>query len=578
MGLSNSKSLTDEELKIQYITHLKNKKISYDLDTVKENIKNCTFKSENIYSFMNELSDFIAQFPTTETLPKKKSLRKFKKYVKPQFNLDDIPIVDNMIDNSLIKSDYFYPKDNIPFKDDAFTLEEFNKVESAHPFKKDIVSFNFKLLTLLTDYQKLLLINYYNKMYIHHHHNSIFGITTYIYKDNKKGLVSDFNSFRPIMKIPIIFQYLNKIILNRMYEYIGNNMLIDTQIHKGSMKGENYGIFEQIFKIKTILKDANEKNKKITVLFLDVKNAFGSVKIGKLLQVLARYNFPNNLIKYIENYYRQFIYLDTINGKMSKPKKWGDGLIQGCSLSIMLFTLVMNYITHQINTKYLETMGYSIENCNILLTCYIDDLIITTRDNASMNIVFEELKTIFEDFNLNIQENKCGLFVVGEENTVPGVIKTEHTYLGEIIQANGKSTTSFEKLIRHVFAKLYTIDKRNITDTERVDSFIQLFIPFTKLKLTKLFNITTKQRAHLYYIINKFYQKWSGNKFDTTLLNIQCPVLSTKDQMVKQLAVLHPIANDNINFVTNKVDGKIVLKYEDENGDEDDNESEECEM
>ena len=93
------------------------------------------------------------------------------------------------------------------------------------------------------------------------------------------------------MAIPNILNLFHRILKNRLYDYLMANHYLNKTIQKGGIVGQKYPIFKQFFKIKNVLKDANLKKKSCVVLFLDITDAFGSIKLDRLYQILTLLQF-----------------------------------------------------------------------------------------------------------------------------------------------------------------------------------------------------------------------------------------------------------------------------------------------
>src|SRR5690606_13129510 len=220
-------------------------------------------------------------------------------------------------------------------------------------------------------------------------------------------------------------------------------------------------IFKQFFKIKNVLKDANLKKKSCVVLFLDITDAFGSIKLDRLYQILTLYKVDPKCIDYLRTFYESLDFYVDLNGNATDPFKWVDGLIQGCSLSPLLFMLAMNYLFNYIDTKHNDTCGYdfgdsvnstvetSMENvanniaenftfansCEVnptkdiipvtrssnklLLTAFVDDVGVTCKDIATAQTVFDDFNRVCEMLGLRINKSKCAMMLVNQTDPVP---------------------------------------------------------------------------------------------------------------------------------------------------------------
>ena len=102
---------------------------------------------------------------------------------------------------------------------------------------------------------------------------------------------------------------------------------------------EGKGTRDGICQLRILSKRMIEKKKKMFICFIDHTKAFDRVKHNKLLEVLEKYDIPQEEIRLISNlYWNQTAVVRTINGE-SRSFKIKKGVRQGCILSSILFNM-----------------------------------------------------------------------------------------------------------------------------------------------------------------------------------------------------------------------------------------------
>ena len=130
-----------------------------------------------------------------------------------------------------------------------------------------------------------------------------------------------------------------KILQARLQQYV-NHELPDVQA--GFRKGR--GTRDQIANIRWIIKKAREFQKNIYFCFIDYANTFDCVDHNKLWKILKEMEIPDHFICFLRNLYAgQEATVRTGHGTTD----WfqiGNGVRQGCILSLCLFNLFAMYI------------------------------------------------------------------------------------------------------------------------------------------------------------------------------------------------------------------------------------------
>jgi hypothetical protein len=195
-----------------------------------------------------------------------------------------------------------------------------------------------------------------------------------IYKG--KGSKLDCQNYRPISLLPSISKILEKIIYNRLLEYLENNNLLDEN---------QYGFRKNRSTIDAITNlighiTSNHENKKISLaLFIDMSKAFDTIDHNILIYKLQKYGITGTALNLIKNYLTNRQQRVKINETISDTQKITHGVPQGSILGPLLFNLYVNDLNSQFkNTK---TISFADDTTLYVADNNIEDIYIKTYDN-----------------------------------------------------------------------------------------------------------------------------------------------------------------------------------------------------
>ena len=94
---------------------------------------------------------------------------------------------------------------------------------------------------------------------------------------------------------------------------------------------------EHIFLLQTMIEDCKRRKKDARIVWLDLKNAFGSVAHDALWTVMERLGVPEDFIGTCKELYEG----SSLQLKGSRPIPVRRGIKQGCPLSPILFNLML---------------------------------------------------------------------------------------------------------------------------------------------------------------------------------------------------------------------------------------------
>lgn len=487
---------SDLDKLIKFIKKIKPKNINFPEDFFEKSklveLNNYELLSMGIELYQ-KLFDLLGEYQLEQSEnDHRNKIAAFKRafFVKPNFGVDDIikSLISTKNNQTIDENLLVINEPVIQMLCDEISIDEYNKSFNDTLTKKDMMGISKRILKEMAMYLKIRFVNTYNDILNDPIKISKSSIAkgSYIYKVVKKGPVDDITSFRQIIAIPNVVNQFHRILNIRLCNYMLQNNYINTTIQKGSIAGQKYGIFEQFFKIKNVIDNANNQNLSCCLLFLDITNAFGNVHLKNLYKILELYNVDQKFINYLTAFYDNLVfYVDSTNIN-TNAIKWSDGLVQGCSMSPLLFIIAMNYILSHLDTEYKDEHGYDLgDNKKILLTAYVDDICIICKNPESAQIVFTEFERLCAVLGLPISRSKSATMIINSESDnlhfgddleiIPTV--TQFKYLGEYLSSNGDTTKFTKQFIKTLVQKMLYIDRKISNDVERIDYYNKIVVP-----------------------------------------------------------------------------------------------------
>jgi hypothetical protein len=469
-----------KDQKVEYIKVNRPSNINID-DKLKQHVDKVILTSSDLLTLNIEVyekySYAIANLNLAINTTKKSYFNSSKMcFIKPTFSSDKIDqdiLKKSIVDlnhvftlDPQVATTILHPKNTININVNNITLLEFNdSFRDSNIASKDMFGISKKLLANSPDYHKQQFINIYNKLFNKTIQvaSSSLGKATLVYKEAKNGPKDELASFRQIVAIHNSINHFHRILTLRLATYLDTNNYLDKTIQKGAIAGIKNGLLEHIFKLKQTIKDANKNKKKLNIIFVDISNAFGSLNLEKLYEIMKLYKIDNLFIDYIKSFYAGFEYYFQTKDWTTKLHKWGvkDGLVQGCPFSPLLFVLAINYVLTHIDSKYKDTHGYDLQSNEVdkvdkvdkedkedknkedkdknknkedkeeiksnklLFAAFIDDIAIIANSSEHALFIFRELKRLLATIGLSLNASKCAYMVVNDEDIKEENIKEE---------------------------------------------------------------------------------------------------------------------------------------------------------
>lgn len=574
---------------LEYIRKTNVKKIALP-DNFKGDSEEIELDNVNLIPMIVELYEklyekFGEYKPEPDTDNTKKPVGKKMFYIKPQFDSSSITIQGEELTKILndlpeISKEEFnfynFAKPTTQFNTGKITLEEFEAAFNDPTGSKDMTGMSKRLLKSLPTYLKLRLINCFNDILtnaknlpdmeniddydtdvydnqINSIANIAFGKITYVYKEAKGGPKDDINSYRKIMTIPVVVNHFHRILSLRLSDFFSKNKLLDTTIQKGGISGQKLSVLQQIVKVKNVIKHANKNKSKCALLFLDVRDAFGSINRDALSIILEKYGVDNSFINYFETFYDNFQYYVKQGNLECDELDWGTGIVQGCPLSPILFVSALNFAIRYLDDTFKQTHGYQIiQDINVLLAAFVDDLVIISKSKESLVEVYNKLVEVFKLLGLHLNSEKSGIMLIGyspEEmkqfqlDNIPQL--KSYKYLGANLTDDGSNIGSYKKFFKLLSTRLNLLDAKIKDNTVKIEQFHKIIVPWITRQLAIMYDLNKQEKIKLVYCIKGFQTKWKDDKIVHLFTDIEKIMKEEGDDVVKKFE-LNDFESENI--------------------------------
>ena len=252
-----------------------------------------------------------------------------------------------------------------------------------------------------------------------------------------KGTPTRGSDFRPITCMSNLYKLTTKCVTQVMtLEVEGRGLLAENQL--GTVRRVQ-GAKEQALLNICINK---EHGNMLKAMWIDVKKAFDSVNHGYLIECIEKLNLPAWITKFLQKTISKWELEIRSGSEKIIDKKVNRGIIQGDSLSPLLFVLCMDPLSRRLNEKYpkvpVETEGEH-HTTNHLL--FIDDLKILAKSDDVLAQMVQEAKTFLNTIGLELNREKSATNTAScaEDGEVLDGTKG-YKYLGIIEDSTGRPT------------------------------------------------------------------------------------------------------------------------------------------
>ena len=232
------------------------------------------------------------------------------------------------------------------------------------------------------------------------------GWTVLLHKGGEKKLAN----YRPITLTPTLAKLFHGMVAAWLEPAILKAGIISTAVQKGFLSGVA-GAIEHDLVLDETLWQAKTEKRTMSMVLVDLKNAFGSVPHSRILWALSRYGVPAWVGIYVSSLYSKTFSKICCKNWSTKSLQVRRGVLQGDTLSPLLFLVVMQVGLHGLENSCPEG-GFDAGHGGgkQFLKCFADDLTIIEGSPKKLQNTISKLESIMEWLGMEIKPSKCRVF------------------------------------------------------------------------------------------------------------------------------------------------------------------------
>ena len=225
------------------------------------------------------------------------------------------------------------------------------------------------------------------------------GLIRLIPKEGKNML--NIANWQPITLLNVDFKILTKALALCLGQILPDLLHND---QKGFVRGCYSG--ENILDVYAMIQNAQNDDQEYALLMLDIEKAFDSISLHFLEEVLFAFGVPPSFIHWIQILYQGKELRLVNNGHALDPITPLRGSAQGCSLSLLLFVMVMEALALSIRANA-NIQGFQIGDFHKKIAMLADDTLLALKGNhTSFEAALQTLQEFAILSNLKINEVK----------------------------------------------------------------------------------------------------------------------------------------------------------------------------
>ena len=252
--------------------------------------------------------------------------------------------------------------------------------------------------------------------------------TILIHKGNDPN---NLDNWRPIALQNTLYKLYAGIVARRVSDWALANKIISSS-QKGFLPFE--GCLEHSFVLKSIFQDSRRRKKPASVVWLDLRDAFGSVPHPILLKILNLAGLHGATLTIIRD-----IYLGSTTSVQTRSERTPQipclrGVKQGCPLSPILFDLVMEVVIRAM--EGVPGSGYQLADTTIKTRTYADDLCAVASSTDIIQRMLAKAQEAAKWAGLKFNPQKCATLTIHRGSKLrQRAVPTRPTLEGEQIPA-----------------------------------------------------------------------------------------------------------------------------------------------
>jgi hypothetical protein len=239
-----------------------------------------------------------------------------------------------------------------------------------------------------------------------------------IHPIHKRGDKHDPSNYRPLGVSTTMYILLTNILTARIMPYTAPShahpILLDNQF---AFRRE-VGVEHAHVPILTAIDIAKCRQQPLVVLKLDVEKAYDTVHRPLLWKALREEGLPHDFIQLLQDLYREAKYVVAINGGFAAAFTSVVGLLQGCPLSPVLYSLFLKGAIKDINSAC-SLWGVRIGAMHVCSINFADDITALLLSIAFVATYLNSAERILGRKNQALSRPKCKALIINPPADTP---------------------------------------------------------------------------------------------------------------------------------------------------------------
>ena len=205
--------------------------------------------------------------------------------------------------------------------------------------------------------------------------------------------------FRPISTLNVGGKVFIGILARRTMNYLQANEFINEEVQKAGLPGVP-GCIEHVSTIWNAIQKAKKDKTDLSVVWLDLANAYGSVPHSILFKAMEHFHIPECVRLLMKNYYGNFQMRFSTQEFTTDWHALEVGIAAGCTISVIWFILVMEMI--------LMSANFEEEHAQLQspMKAFMDDVTLLAKNPEDMDDVLERLNGLVEWSRMKFKAKK----------------------------------------------------------------------------------------------------------------------------------------------------------------------------
>jgi len=225
---------------------------------------------------------------------------------------------------------------------------------------------------------------------------------------HKKGDTSLPDNYRGISLLSIVSKVFTHIINSRLNKWTESNFVIN-DVQAGFRKGRS--TIDHIFTLHAAIEKHFLKSNKLYVAFIDFKKAYDTVNRTVLWSVLIKTGISGRMLKMVQSIYTTVQACVLSSSGKTDYFECLQGLKQGCVISPILFSLLINELANEIIGKGKHGVSFGPSEIEMFLLLFADDLTLLSSTIVGLQNQINALHSAIARVSLTVNLDKSKVVV-----------------------------------------------------------------------------------------------------------------------------------------------------------------------